>query len=56
MKSSDSNFSPQVAPKQMVPVTDQGIGLASACLGTKTPLRLGDIGGIRRVDKYDTHN
>ena len=37
MKSSASNFSPQVAPNRMVPLTDQGIGLASACLGTKTP-------------------
>jgi hypothetical protein len=37
MKSSDSSFSPQVATDKMAPKTDQGIGLASACLGTKTP-------------------
>ena len=37
MKFPDPSFSPQMAHKQIVPRTDQRIGLASACLGTKTP-------------------
>ena len=37
MKSPNPSISPQGAQNQIVPMTDQGIGLASACLGTKTP-------------------
>ena len=37
MKSLHRDLSQQVAQKQIVPMTDQRTGLASACLGTKTP-------------------